>query len=487
MDELVALLGEIVRAEYAQWMRYVYLSSLGYGLDTDQLTSHFEEHASDELEHAYIIRRWLVDLGGMPPTDVPVIEPFFGSIDDAVMWLFEAEVEGLELYTVAHELANSLGMFGLVNDIETNMSSEHEHMSDLQHLVQPHLAPAGMTTIVVMANKFRRFAAAGGEFFQDLVVDKIIGLYARTGRKLAQVQHASLNDYLTSMFDEASYKAYQKFGDDTQKIKEELPSVAYDLIKEDVENTVRDLWKNKHKPEAKSGLEFYKEVYQWLNSPEVKDNWEAVFEQYNPKWKMEYYEDWQKDLDPFEDEPYEPYQPTMEQIFQELQPQPEEPVTEEAVTIDDPEFQQEYEQWSQQRQPAPETVEQAPQEVQQEQAPKKDRRPVTEEIEQKIKILDPDTKERTLEVGVGDRVYNQTAAQIFKQNRDYGINRNQANQYATGVIKEIRDNDIVVEIPGLSDEDADTFGEQIWPIEHNLWGSREEGQRLVNAMTIEEN
>ena len=65
----------------------------------------------DELEHAELVSRWIVDLGSVPPTDMPCVEQFCGSTDEAIHWLIEAEVVGIHKYNAAHAL--SCGLPGL--------------------------------------------------------------------------------------------------------------------------------------------------------------------------------------------------------------------------------------------------------------------------------------------------------------------------------------------------------------------------------------
>ncbi len=135
---LIELLQDIVSAEYAQWMRYTYLSSLSFVLHTDTLSKEFREHASDELEHAEIVSRWIVDLGGVPPTSLPIVEQFCGSTEEAVLWLIDAEIIGIEKYSLVHMIA--VGMPGFQADVGEILQKEHEHLSELTKLISPHFS-----------------------------------------------------------------------------------------------------------------------------------------------------------------------------------------------------------------------------------------------------------------------------------------------------------------------------------------------------------
>jgi bacterioferritin len=153
MEILIPILSDIVRAEYAQWMRYTYLSSLGFGLNTDPLCEHFEEHANDELEHAELISRWIVDLGGAPPTDLNPVEQFCGSVEEALVWLAEAEMEGIHKYNDAYAIVSAIGLYGLENDIGTILSTEHEHLSDLTKHVIPSMRSEESSPLIIVAEK----------------------------------------------------------------------------------------------------------------------------------------------------------------------------------------------------------------------------------------------------------------------------------------------------------------------------------------------
>jgi len=197
VDELLKILQDIVAAEHAQFMRYTYLSSLGYGLHTDALHCQFEEHALDEIEHAKRINHWIVDLGGIPPTDIPPVEQYIGSIEGAIEWILEAELVGIKKYNYAHELAIALGLPGLQSEIGNILEKEHEHTREMLNYVAPHMVSGDQVTMIMVANAFRRFAANGGEFFQHLIIDRFAEFLKRaveytetTWQELEQEQQA---------------------------------------------------------------------------------------------------------------------------------------------------------------------------------------------------------------------------------------------------------------------------------------------------------
>jgi len=331
-----------------------------------------------------------------------------------------------------------------------------------QNIIQYYIKFAN--TLIDLSNKFDKFASTNSDLFKDYVVDKIIGFYRRADKKFPQTQQAlQSNDYLNSLFDEATGYALKELGNDTDRILSELPELSRQYILKDIENNVRELWANRKQEGAREGLEFFKSVYDFLTSNDTVSNWDRIYENYNPGWRNDYKENWEQELDVGEQ-----YQPSLGEIFQEMNVPEEEPSPEdlpEAVSIED------YEDY---KPPKPrEDVVQPPA------AAEEPRRPIEEVLEQKIKILDPNTREKTFEVGVGDEVFNQSARQIFQQIKDeYGLTKNEINKYSVGRIKEIRDDgSLLVEVPDAKDP----FDEQIWDVNSDkLWGSREEGQRVVN-------
>jgi hypothetical protein len=333
-------------------------------------------------------------------------------------------------------------------------------------------------TLIVVANNFDKFAEYGGDLFTDLVIDRIIGFYHRTGQKFPNEKYApKLKDYLDSIFDEATGSVLKQLGDDTNRILKELPELSRQYVVNDIENTVRGLWATRNNPQSRSALEFYKSVYEWLTSSDTISGWDKIYDSYNPNWAADYKEDWQSELDVGEQ-----YQPTMSEIFEDIklyeqEPTPAEELQDTQESVDDV---------IEQPIPEPEKAE-MPEPVQEQvQAPEQalestpdTRRPITKSIEDKFVVYDPSTQKKTLEVGVGDKIYNQSAKMVFKQYKDeYGLTPEQINSYSVGEIKEIRnDGSVIVEVPGAKDP----FNEQIWDINTDrLWGNREKGQRVVN-------
>lgn len=427
MDQLIELLVALSTCEYAQWMRYTYLSALGFGFNTDQLTNYFNMHSYSALDHAKTINRWIVDLGDMPPTNVPSVDQYVGSTEGAIEWLINAEIESIEMYNITHAIAGELEIAGLQYDLGRILSNKHENLSNFMDLVEPHTIDD--VTILVLGSKLNKFAKNNLSLYEELIINRFVEL----NRIAAETSALDINTWLREMIDLGRYGALELENNDIEKLQTTLPERTREWIINDIEDTVKNLWSRRQEEDVTSAMEFYREVYEWLNSPQIVKEWPGIFESYIPDWKTWLLSDWYEQKEPGSEPDI-----SMEDIFQQIKPS-------ESTTS-----------------PV---------------KPKREERPIVKEIEKKLMVFDPDTKKKDLEVGIGDRVFSQLTRDILKANKeDYGLTPQQINAYSVGTIKEIRsDGSIIVTIDGAEDP----FDEQIWSQE-KLWGSRESGQRVVN-------
>jgi len=296
MSTLVAILCDIVQAEYAQWLRYTYLSALRYGLHTDTLQEHFKEHASDELEHATIISRWIVDLGGLPPTGIPYVEQIQADTQEVIEWLLNAEVEGINKYHVAHQAAE--GVFGLQNDIGDILSSEHEHLSDVMKFLEP-MAEAvedDDDTIIILANTFRQ---------HKNYLHKFASI-----KKYAQ----SMTEYLRDLLQMAWYKHEYDY----------TPERGLEYVREDTKKTLVDIHQRikSGDQEARQSAKFFIDLYQWLQTMN-KDSWLQTHSKIWPEYHTDPAWGGYEDTDESTEERVE--KPTFEQALQETQEESKKP------------------------------------------------------------------------------------------------------------------------------------------------------------------
>jgi bacterioferritin (cytochrome b1) len=397
---LISILQDIVRAEYAQWMRYTYLSTLPYGMDTDTVHEHFGEHAGEELGHAAVISRWIVDLGALPPTEMRPVEQFQGSLEEALEWLLQAEIDGINKYQIAHEAAE--GIFGLQNDIDDNLSAEHEHLSDIMNFLEPVTQAAETDededVIIVIASNYRKFVASGG-----------FKRFAST-----QKQANNFSGFLRDVLEMAWFKYEYDY----------TPQKGLEYAREDAKKTLTNIHERLvgGDQSARDSAQFFIGLYKWLVSPQTERGWlqihYSIWPEYHldPAWQDPEAEQEQKQVE-------QKAKPSFEQVMteteQELKKTPAAPA-----------------------QPAPA----APQP---QQTPSKRSPELMQALEKRIEVYDAGKSndpnaEVMFAAGPGDRVKNMDLA-------GEGIpppGRPGRSGWTEGVIKEItREGVIVVETP----------------------------------------
>ena len=72
--KILAMLNEGLEMEYASHIQYVTQAAITKGPYAEALIARFEEIASDEAEHAKLIRQRIAALGGTPTTKVGEIQ-----------------------------------------------------------------------------------------------------------------------------------------------------------------------------------------------------------------------------------------------------------------------------------------------------------------------------------------------------------------------------------------------------------------------------
>ena len=72
--KVVQLMNEGLEMEYASYIQYVTQAAITAGPYAEGLIARFEEIASDEAEHAKILRGRIAALGGVPTTKVGEIQ-----------------------------------------------------------------------------------------------------------------------------------------------------------------------------------------------------------------------------------------------------------------------------------------------------------------------------------------------------------------------------------------------------------------------------
>ena len=250
MTDLTLALSSAVQAEYAQWLRYTYLSALGWGLHSDTLREHFQEHCSDELEHAKLVSRWIVDLGCLPPCDFPSEQPpdTFNNPSDAIGWLLGAEIDGVNLYHQVLELA--CGIPGLEADIEEILQCEHEHISDLMRLYERPVDVSDTVIIVAAHNPERALRIASHKkeaIVWSQAIDMLRGILApHTNKPMYNIEEGQR------------------------------------IALEGIEDLITEWWPKRETPEVKRNLQNWKLLYEMIQDTK---SWQELHQQMFPDFQ----------------------------------------------------------------------------------------------------------------------------------------------------------------------------------------------------------
>jgi bacterioferritin len=129
-EELIAKLNEDLSREYQAIIAYVVYSQVLKGAEYMSIAKELEVHAEEELQHALKISRHIDYLGGMPAvTAAPVKQT-----DDAREMLradLNNENETVRNYRERVRECESLGEYGIAEDIREILRQEQEHQIDL--------------------------------------------------------------------------------------------------------------------------------------------------------------------------------------------------------------------------------------------------------------------------------------------------------------------------------------------------------------------
>ena len=130
--KLIALLNEGLEMEYASYIQYITQAAITKGPYAEALIARFEEIASDEAEHAKIIRQRVVALGGTPTTKVGKIQVHPDSLK-AVQINLKYEKDTVEFY---RKIFNQIPPDDpiLYEAIEHILEDSQEHVEELERL-----------------------------------------------------------------------------------------------------------------------------------------------------------------------------------------------------------------------------------------------------------------------------------------------------------------------------------------------------------------
>ena len=132
-ERLVRLMNEGLEMEYASYIQYVTQAAITTGPYAEGLIARFEEIASDEAEHAKILRARIAALGGTPTTKVDEIQIHKDSLQ-AVKINLKYERETVAFYRKLLNLIPHDEVI-LYEAIEHILQDSQEHVEELERLV----------------------------------------------------------------------------------------------------------------------------------------------------------------------------------------------------------------------------------------------------------------------------------------------------------------------------------------------------------------
>ncbi|MBI3087461.1 MAG: hypothetical protein HYY91_01025 [Candidatus Omnitrophica bacterium] len=130
--KLIAQMNEGLEMEYASHIQYVTQAAITKGPYAEALIARFEEIASDEAEHAKILRGRIVALGGTPTTKVGEIQVHPDSLK-AVQINLKYERDTVTFY---RSLLNQIPHDEVIlyEAVEHVLQDSQEHVEELERL-----------------------------------------------------------------------------------------------------------------------------------------------------------------------------------------------------------------------------------------------------------------------------------------------------------------------------------------------------------------
>ena len=130
--KIIALLNKGLAMEYASYIQYVTQAAVTSGPYAEGLMARFEEIASDEAEHAKILRQRIAALGGTPTTKVGEIQVHKDSLK-AIQINLKYERDTVTFYqSIINQIPHDEVI--LYEAIEHVLQDSQEHVEELTRL-----------------------------------------------------------------------------------------------------------------------------------------------------------------------------------------------------------------------------------------------------------------------------------------------------------------------------------------------------------------
>jgi bacterioferritin len=128
--DLIAALNDDLSREYQAIIAYVVYSQSIKGAQYMNIAEELKKHAAEELSHALIIAKNIDYLGGQI-TATPKTVKVSDKATDMLRFDLDNENETVRNYRERVRQCESLGEYGIAEDIREVLRQEQEHQSDL--------------------------------------------------------------------------------------------------------------------------------------------------------------------------------------------------------------------------------------------------------------------------------------------------------------------------------------------------------------------
>jgi bacterioferritin len=134
-ETLLQGLNQDLSHEYAAIIQYTTYAASVAGIHRQELKEFFLTEIQDELRHAQLLADKIAALGG-EPTTLPSPVPAAKSAREMLAAVREAEAQTIARYVQRMKEAESLGDFGLSNDLQEIISEETRHKEETEKLLR---------------------------------------------------------------------------------------------------------------------------------------------------------------------------------------------------------------------------------------------------------------------------------------------------------------------------------------------------------------
>jgi bacterioferritin len=129
-EQLIGKLNEDLSREYQAIIAYVNYSQVLKGAAYMAIAKELEKHAAEELAHALKISKHIDYLGGMPTVTAKAVKTS-EKAEEMLRADLDNENETVRNYRERVRDCESLGEFGIAEDIREILRQEQEHQMDL--------------------------------------------------------------------------------------------------------------------------------------------------------------------------------------------------------------------------------------------------------------------------------------------------------------------------------------------------------------------